>query len=222
MLLLVYGLGLFFTLRTHRHIFSPEPASSDESPPGLHGVNRGWSVRRCILALLAASVGVSIFSELLVGSVQQAAESLHWNFTFVGVILVAIVGNAAEHSTAVLLAHHNDMDTAMSISIQSSLQIALFVTPVLVLLSAIFVASGLSEARRMDMVFSPLEVVGVLISVAIMVTISRNGESNWFEGILLLAVYAILAITFFYIPARAMSGYDGVSPAFLPRHGIEP
>jgi Ca2+:H+ antiporter len=127
---------------------------------------------------------------------------------FVGVIVLAIIGNAAEHSTAVMLARRNDMDTAMAITYQSSLQIALFVTPFLVLLSGVFVAAGMKGAHRMDLIFSPLEVVAVYLSVAIVVVIGRNGETNWFEGVLLLAVYAILAITFFYIPSGHPEGYD--------------
>jgi Ca2+:H+ antiporter len=217
-LLLVYGFGLLFTLRTHRHVFSPPPSLSDEDPEGLHGISKPWSVRKSVIALFVASAGVAVLSEWLVGSVEQAAEKLHLNYVFVGVIVVAIIGNAAEHSTAVLLARRNDMDTAMTIVFQSSLQIALFVTPTLMLLSAAFVTAGMKEARWMDLMFSPLEVVGVFLSVLIVVGISRNGESNWFEGVLLLAVYAILAITFFYIPPRQLGGYDVEKPGPSQRH----
>ncbi|HWE04672.1 MAG TPA: calcium/proton exchanger [Tepidisphaeraceae bacterium] len=212
-LLIVYGLGLIFTLSANRPVFTPAPQLTDEDPAGLSGVAGKWTVRKSMIVLFLASALVAVFSELLVGSVKQAAESLHWNYVFVGVILVAIIGNAAEHSTAVVLAVRNDMDTAMTIAFQSSLQIALFVTPILVLLSWAFTAGGMHEARRMDMIFTPLEVAGVFLSVVIVVTISRNGESNWFEGVLLLAVYAILGITFFYIPAGDSDGYDdGVAP----------
>ena len=196
-LLLVYGLGLLFTLRTYGHIFSPSPARSDEDPRGLDG---SWSVKKSVLVLLAASAAVAVFSELLVGAVEPAAHRLGLNYLFIGVILLAIIGNASEHYTAILLAHRNDMDTAMSITFQSSLQIALFVTPILVLLSSVLEMMAVGSSRRMDLVFSPLEVVGVFLSVAVVVTVSRNGQSTWFEGILLLAVYAILGITFFYIP----------------------
>jgi Ca2+:H+ antiporter len=219
-LILVYALGLLFTLRTHGHIFSPPPAQTDEDPAGLSGVAVHWSTRKSLLILLLASAAVAFFSEWLVGSVELAAESLHLNFVFVGVILVAIIGNAAEHSTAILLARRNDMDTAMTIVFQSSLQIALFVTPVLMLLSAGFVAAGVPNARMMNLVFSPLEVVGVFVSVAIVVTLSRNGESNWFEGALLLAVYAILAITFFYVPPGGSSGYDVGKPGRHPHPAL--
>jgi Ca2+:H+ antiporter len=129
------------------------------------------------------------------------------------VILLAIIGNAAEHSTAVLLAHRDDMDTAMTITYQSSLQIALFVTPVVVLLSAAFVAMGIGNSRFMDLIFSPMEVVAIVLTVGIVVVLGLNGESNWFEGTLLLALYAILAIAFFYIPAEAHDAVQSTMPA---------
>jgi Ca2+:H+ antiporter len=205
-LLLVYGAGLLFTLRTHTHIFSSQPPQSPEEPLGLVGLTGAWSVRKSVVALLAASAVVGLLSELLVGAVDQMAGLLGWNHIFVGVIVLAIIGNAAEHSTALMLARRNDMDTAMSIVFQSSLQIALFVTPALVLLSHAFVALGLGMTPKvgpMNLVFSPLEVVAVFLSVIVIVILCRNGETNWFEGWLLLAVYAILAITFFYIPREA-------------------
>ncbi|MDB5175019.1 MAG: cax [Phycisphaerales bacterium] len=215
-LLVVYVLGLLFTLRTHRHIFSPSPATTPEDPAGISAIGGGWSVRKSVIALLIASAVTAVFSELLVGSVEETAHHLGWNKVFVGVIVLAIIGNAAEHSTAVMLARRNDMDTAMAITYQSSLQIALFVTPFLVLLSGAFVAMGMKGAHRMDLIFSPLEVVAVYLSVAIVVVIGRNGETNWFEGVLLLAVYAILAITFFYIPSARSDGYDTGDRAHAP------
>ena len=197
-LLIVYGLGLLFTLKTHAHLFSTEPPSSDESPSAIHG--EPWSVRKSLLILLAAAVGVGVIAELLVGSAETMAHNLGWNHIFVGVILLAIIGNAAEHSTAVMLAMRNNMDTAMTISYQSSLQIALFVTPFLVLLSAIFVASGMGGAHHLDLVFSPMEVVAVLLTVLIISFLGLDGKTNWFEGVLLLGLYAVLGIAFFYIP----------------------
>jgi len=150
--------------------------------------------------LLVASTGIAIVAELLVKSAAQLALTLGWNEIFIGVILLAIIGNAAEHSTAMVLAWRDDMDTAMTIVYQSSLQIALFVTPFLVLLSAVFVATGISPPTYLNLVFTPMEVVSVMVTVLVMVVIGINGESNWFEGVLLLALYLILAICFFYIP----------------------
>ena len=216
-LLAVYGLGLLFTLRTHSHIFSPKPAESPEEPAGLSGIDHEWSVKRSVIALLLASVGIGVVAELLVGSAEKMAESLGWNHIFVGVILLAIIGNAAEHSTALLLARRNDMDTAMTISFQSSIQIALFATPFLVLISMLMLRLNLIRPEHgapqpLDLIFSPMEVVGVLLSVMIVVIVCLNGQSNWFEGVLLLAVYCILGITFFYIPEATGRGYD-VHPA---------
>jgi len=205
-LLAVYGLGMLFTLKTHAHVFTRPPCESPEDSGGYGGTHEAWSVRRSVLTLVAASAGVALVAELLVGSAESMAHKLGWNYIFVGVILLAIIGNAAEHSTALLLARRNDMETAMTITYQSSLQIALFVTPLLILLSAFMVSTGFgmthgAERVAMNLIFSPLEVIAVFLSVAILILLGLNGETNWFEGALLLALYAILAIAFFYIPA---------------------
>jgi Ca2+:H+ antiporter len=207
-LLLTYGLGLLFTLRTHRHIFSSTPAQSPEDPVGRGGHG---SIRKSIIALAVASVLISFVAELLVGSVESVATTLQWNPIFVGVILLAVFGNAAEQSTAILLAHRNDMDTAMTITYQSSLQIALFTTPFMVILSAILVATGVHGTYRLDLIFSPMEVAAVLLAIAIVIVVGLNGETNWFEGAMLLAVYAILGVTFFYIPTSRPAGYDNAT-----------
>jgi Ca2+:H+ antiporter len=214
-LLLVYGLGLLFTLRTHAHIFSRGPSISPEDPPGLTGIREPWSVKKSVIVLLLASIGVAVVAELLVGSAEAMAERLGWNRIFVGVILLAIIGNAAEHSTALLLARRNDMDTAMTIAHQSSLQIALFAVPVLVLLSSAFTAMRIGQAHHMDLLFSPMEVVAVIVTVMIVTVLGLDGVTNWFEGVLLLAVYVILGIAFFYIPASAAHGYDGAASTHM-------
>lgn len=207
-LMTIYGLGLLFTLRTHSHIFSLPPALTDEQPGGLSSLGPPWTVRRSMLVLLIASIAIAALSELLTGTVEAAAHRLGWNDVFIGIVVIAIIGNAAEHSTAIYLAHRNDMETAMSITYQSSLQIALFAMPLLVLISCILAAAGVPGVSRLDLVFTPLEAAAVLLSVAIVIVISVNGETNWFEGALLLGVYAILAITFFYIPLAHHDGYD--------------
>src|SRR5258706_9964975 len=146
-------------------------------------------------------------AELLVGSAKDMEPRFGWSHVFGGVILLAIIGNAAEHSTAIVLARRNDMDTAMTITYQSSLQIALFVTPLLVLLSAGMVATGwgissqVAHPVALNLIFSPMEVVAVFLSVWIVILLGLNGETNWFEGALLLALYAILGIAFFYVPS---------------------
>src|SRR4030095_13695910 len=129
-----------------------------------------------------------------VGAVKEAAEKLGMNEVFVGVILVAIIGNAAEHSTAIIMAGKNRMDAAINIAVGSSTQIALFVAPALIFLSY-FVGP-----HPMDLIFTRLEVVAVAISVGIMALVSLDGESNWMEGVQLLAVYVILGMAFFFLP----------------------
>lgn len=218
-LLVVYAFGLLFTLRTHAHIFTRQPATGPEDKPGFSAVHpSGWTVRRSIIVLLLASVGVGVVAELLVGAAEKTAHNWGWSPVFVGVILLAIIGNAAEHSTAVMLAMRDDMDTAMTICYQSSLQIALFATPFLVLLSWAMVSSGwIKDAHTpMNLVFTPMEVVAVMLTVGIVYVLGVNGESNWFEGVLLLALYLILGIAFFYIPGGHDPGVQSVGPTTAP------
>jgi Ca2+:H+ antiporter len=217
-LLIVYAFGLLFTLRTHSHIFSRPPSVSDEDKPGFSAVHPGWTVRRSIIVLLIASAGVGVVAELLVGAAEKTAHNWGWSPIFVGVILLAIIGNAAEHSTAVMLAMRDDMDTAMTICYQSSLQIALFATPFLVLLSWAMWASGAFKDVHtpMNLVFSPMEVVAVMLTVGIVVVTGMNGETNWFEGVLLLGLYLILGIAFFYIPGGHDAAVQSVGPATAP------
>lgn len=217
-LLAVYALGLLFTLRTHKHLFSHPPAQSPEDKPGITAISHAWSVKKSILFLLAASVGIGVVAELLVKSAEKMANDLGWSEIFVGVILLAIIGNAAEHSTAILLAMRDDMDTAMTITYQSSIQIALFATPFLVLLSWVFHATGLSPAKvpPLNLIFSPMEVVAVVMTVGIVVVLGMNGETNWFEGVLLLGLYVILGIAFFYIPEAGHGAVQSVHPTTAP------
>ncbi|MBI4408584.1 MAG: calcium/proton exchanger [Gemmatimonadetes bacterium] len=189
-LLVTYALSLLFTLKTHKHLYV-----GDAGPHALElaGAAVG-STGRALLLLLGASVGVALMSELLVGAVDEAAEAAGMSEVFVGVILVALIGNAAEHSTAILMAGKNKMDAAINIAVGSSIQIALFVAPALVLLSY-FVGP-----RPMDLIFTTFEVAAVTLAVMIMAFIALDGESHWMEGVQLLAVYLILGIAFFFLP----------------------
>jgi len=190
-LIITYVLSLIFTLRTHSHLYTGGINEKEEQEAiGTHG----WSQTRSMVTLLVATVLVAVMSEFLVGAVEAASEKLGLTEVFVGVIVVAIIGNAAEHSTAVLVALKNKMDLALNIAIGSSMQVALFVAPVLVFASYLF-------GRPMNLLFTPLEVITIGVSVAIVALIAQDGESNWMEGVLLLAVYAILGITFFFLPA---------------------
>jgi Ca2+:H+ antiporter len=183
LLICVYAAGLVFSLRTHRHLFNPEHAEEQE-----HG--EPWTVRRSVAMLAIAGVAVGVMSEILVGSIHHAAESAGLSEFFVGAIIVAIVGNAAEHWVAVLVAMKNKMDLAVNIAIGSSAQIALFVAPVLVLAS-FFVGPG-----PMPFVLNGFEIAAILIAVVIANQVTQEGESTWHEGVLLLAVYAVFVLTF--------------------------
>jgi Ca2+:H+ antiporter len=179
-LILSYVGGLIFSLRTHRALFNP--------PYEQHAA--GWSVRRSVGALAIAGVLVGVMSEILVGSISEAAESIGLSEFFIGAIVVAIVGNAAEHWVAVLVAAKDKMDLAVNIAVGSSVQIALFVAPVLVLLSFVF------GPQPMPLVFNGFEIAAVVLAVLIADRITADGESNWFEGLQLLAVYVVVGLTF--------------------------
>jgi Ca2+:H+ antiporter len=188
-LLITYALSLLFTLRTHKQLFSGHTAEVVAVEE-----HKSWSLKRSLLVLAGATALIAWMSEILVGSVEEAAHAFGMSSIFVGVIVVAIVGNAAEHSTAILVAIKNRMDLSLSIAIGSSIQVALFVAPVLVLLSYVM------GPRPMDLVFTPAEVLAVVLAVAITGQIASDGESNWLEGVQLLAVYVILGIVFFFLP----------------------
>jgi Ca2+:H+ antiporter len=192
-LMATYVLSLIFTLRTHKHLYMGDAAAAtakgDATPHAPHG-----SVGRAVGKLVVATIGVAVMAEFLVAAASETAESLGWSEVFVGVIVVAIIGNAAEHSTAVLMAAKNRMDAAINIAVGSSIQIALFVAPLLVFLSYLI------GPRPMDLIFTPLEVLAVGTCVGIMAFCANDGESHWMEGVQLLAVYVILGIAFFFLP----------------------
>lgn len=189
-----YLLSLFFSLKTHHHLFGgPEV---EEQAHEVHAHH--WSRKTSLIVLLAATAGVALMSEFLVGSVESAAASIGMSQVFVGVIVVAVIGNAAEHSTAVLVAMKNKMDLAVNIAVGSSIQIALFVAPVLVFASIL-----MGHEQILDLHFSPMETIAVVISIAVLALVAQDGESHWMEGVLLLAVYIILALAFFHLPGAA-------------------
>jgi Ca2+:H+ antiporter len=187
-LLVVYALFLAFSLVTHSSLFSGSHAAEDDDAPH-------WSIGRSAAVLAVSTVFVAWMSEILVGSLQPAARSLGLGSAFVGVFVVAILGNAAEHATAVTVAMKNRMDLALSIAIGSSVQVALFVAPVLVLAS---IAIG---PRAMDLVFPAGLVLTMLLAVLITGQVAADGRSDWLKGTQLLAVYVVLGLTFFFMPA---------------------
>src|SRR5690606_4360569 len=146
------------------------------------------------IVLLGATALVAVMSEFLSDSVKEAAESLGMTPIFVGVIVVAVVGNAAEHSTAVLVSWKNRMDLAYNIAVGSSIQIALFVAPVLVFASMLL-------CKPRDLHFSPMEVVALFATLGVLALVAQDGECHWMEGAMLLAVYLIFALAFFHLPA---------------------
>jgi Ca2+:H+ antiporter len=182
-LIATYLAGLFFSLRTHRDLFDP---GHDDVGPG------AWSVRRSVLTLVGAAGLVALASNTLVGSIEHASRDIGLSQFFIGVFVVAIVGNAAEHWVAVVAAAKDKMDLAVNIAIGSSAQIGLFVAPVLVLLS--FVVGP----APMALVFNGYEIAALLLAALIAVTLTSDGESTWFEGVQLIAVYVLLGLVFYF------------------------
>ena len=190
---LTYVAGLLFSLRTHKDLFNPVAAHGEGEADDGHGhATYGWSVKRSIVMLAIAGAAVGLVSEILVGSISEASDSIGISEFFVGIIIVAVVGNAAEHWVAVLVAKKNKMDLAVNISIGSAAQIALFVAPILVLVSFVL------GPNPMPLVFNGFELGAVLVAVLIANYVTQEGESNWFEGVQLLAVYLVLALAFLY------------------------
>jgi Ca2+:H+ antiporter len=185
-----YILSLVFSLITHKNLY----IGGDHAGDPEHG--EVWSVTKSLVVLAVATALVAVISELLVGSVEAARHRLGLTEVFVGVIVVAIVGNAAEHSTAVTVAFKNKMDLSLGVAIGSSVQIALFVTPILVFASYLF-------GRPMNLEFTLAEIAAVLLSVWILAEISGDGECNWLEGAQLLCVYLIIGIMFYFLPETA-------------------
>jgi Ca2+:H+ antiporter len=184
-LIALYLLNLLFVFRTHRASFAAQHQEEQGSPKP--------SRTQAIISLALATVLIAGMSEILVGQIAPVTRTLGMTELFVGVIVVALVGNAAENSTAIIMARRNRMDVSMSIATGASTQIALFVAPVLVFLS---VAIG----HPMTLVFNGFEIAAIVLSVLIVDMISSDGETNWFEGAQLLAVYAIVAVAFYFVP----------------------
>lgn len=185
----LYVLGLLFNFSSQRQISVP---ADHRAAPEYHGPD--WSKRTALIVLGLSTVGVAVMSELLVGAVGHVVVDLGISEFFLGIILIPLVGNVAEHLVAVQVAAQNKMDLSVEISVASSLQIALFVAPVLVFISLVM-------GNPLTLVFNQIEVIALVAGVFIAAMVSMDGESNWIEGAGLLAIYAILALTFFLIPA---------------------
>jgi Ca2+:H+ antiporter len=188
-LILLYLLNLLFVFRTHRAVFEPSQHRGEAQPSEAPPVTRA----QAFISLALATILIAVMSEVLVGQIAPVTRALGMTELFVGVIVVALVGNAAENSTAILMARRNKMDLSMSIATGASTQIALFVAPVLVFLS-------FALGHPMTLVFNGFEIAAIILSVLIVERISSDGETNWFEGAQLLAVYAIVAVAFYFVP----------------------
>ncbi len=188
---------LWFSLRSHKQLFTgaaAEAAKVDTGDDAGHGHgHRIWPAWLAVTVLLVATAMVAVVAEWMIASVEHAGPALGLNHVFLGVIVVAVVGNAAEHSTAILMALKNRMDLAIGIALGSSVQIALFVAPVLVFASYAF-------GTPLDLVFSPLEVLAIVATVWITEQVISDGESNWLEGFQLLGLYAIIGMVFYLLP----------------------
>ena len=184
-MLVVYGLSLLFTMKTHAHLYTDEAEIVEDL---------SWNTKKASAILLAATAGTAVIAEFLIHAVEGASVRWGLSETFVGLIVLAVVGNAAEHASAIVMAKKDKMNLAFSIAIESSKQIALFVAPVLVL------ASLVVGPAPMTLEFSHLEVVALAIGVGAATLAALDGQSNWLEGVMLLAVYLILAVMFFFVP----------------------
>jgi Ca2+:H+ antiporter len=195
-LIVVYCLTLLFSMKTHSYLYDVGIAENQDSPETAQPSTQPHrpNLNLWVGVLLAATLAVAIESELLVGSLEVATAQLGLTPLFTGVILLPIIGNAAEHATAVTVAMKNKMDLSVSVAVGSSLQIALFVAPILVL-------AGFLMGQPMDLDFNPFELVAVMVSVFIANSISSDGQSNWLEGMLLLSAYMVLGLAFYFHPA---------------------
>jgi Ca2+:H+ antiporter len=183
-LLASYGAGLVFSLVTHKSLFNPHSEGEEQED--------AWSIKRSLATLAGAGVAVGVMSEILVGSLEEASQGLGLSPFFIGLIVVAIVGNAAEHWVALYFAKQDKMALSVNIAIGSAAQIALFVAPILVLASVFLGPSSLA------LVFNGYELAAILVAVIVVDHVIRDGESNWFEGFQLVALYAVFGVVFFF------------------------
>jgi Ca2+:H+ antiporter len=190
-LLAAYGLYLLFSLKTHPDAFASVAPEGESS----HDHGKAWSVPRAVSTLVAASVLAAWMSEVLVGAADATGKALGMSQVFIGIVFLAIVGGAAESGSAIAVARKNKMDLTVGIALGSSIQIALFVAPVLVF------ASYFIAPQPLELSFGRAEVGSLFIGVFIGTLVCGDGRSNWFKGVQLMTVYAIIALMFYVIPA---------------------
>jgi Ca2+:H+ antiporter len=198
-MIVLYALGIIFSFKGEDGPLVPIQTGEQKPPKPKHNKSKknhknGWSVRMALIVLGLSTIGIAYLSELLVGAVEPVVVSLGVSEFFLGIILIPIVGNVAEHLVAVKVAIENHMDLSVEISIASSLQIALFVAPVLVFVSLLM-------GNPLTLIFNEFELLALIAGILIAALVSADGESNWLEGAELLAVYLILGLAFFLLPA---------------------
>ncbi len=189
LLIIGYALSLVYSMGTHRSVFGEGAEVANEAHGADHAAR--WSLGRSVAVLLGSAAMVGWLSEILVGSTEEAIKGIGLSEMFVGIIVVPIIGNAAEHSSAVLMALKNRMDLAVSIAMGSSAQVALLIAPVLVFV-------GLALGQPMDLAFNTFEVAAVALAVAVASSVVRDAESDWLEGAFLLLVYGMLGVAFYF------------------------
>ncbi|BFU96227.1 MAG: Ca(2+)/H(+) antiporter [Nitrospira sp.] len=189
-LLLAYVLYLVFSLKTHPGSFASVEAGKEAEDEG-----RAWSVPRAIASLIGTSVLAAWMSEILVGAAEGTGKALGMSQMFIGIIFIAVVGGAAEIGAAIAMARKNRMDLSVGISMGSSMQIALFVAPVLVL------ASHLIAPHPLDLSFTQVEIWALFLGVLVGAIVCGDGQSNWFKGVQLITIYVIFALMFYFVPA---------------------
>jgi Ca2+:H+ antiporter len=182
----VYIAGIIFTFFTHKYLFTA-PGHEHDTVETVH-----WGKKKSFALLAASMIGVVAVSEILVGTVEQTSKQFGFGELFVGAIIVGIVGNAAEHSSAIVLARKGKIDLSIGIAAGSGTQIALFVVPILVMV-------GIILGQPFTLEFTLYELATLVFAAIILNLIAHDGKSNWFEGIMLTAVYAIIAIGFYFI-----------------------
>ena len=190
-MIILYGLSVYHSFTGNK---SDAAHVAAEDKDGAHKPT--WSIQRCLILLAAATIGIVVMSEFLVSAVESVTQTLGLTEFFIGIIVIPIVGNIAEHLVAVEVAYKNNMELSLAVSIGSSLQIALFVAPVLVFIALLM-------GKQLLLVFTPYELVTLMAAGIIAAFISQDGETNWLEGAMLLAVYVIVAMAFFFLPAAA-------------------
>src|SRR5262245_38284752 len=190
LLLIAYGLYLFFSLKTHPQAF----ASVEAGEGGGHDLEEHWSVAHAVISLVVASVLAAWMSEILVGAAEGTGKALGMSQVFIGIVFVAIVGGAAESGSAIAMARKNKMDLSVGIALGSCIQIALFVAPILVL------ASYFIAPKPLELAFGRAEVGSLVVAVLIGEVVCGGGQSNWYKGIQLFTVYAIVALLFYFMP----------------------